>query len=150
MVLKCFLLLNVGCSYSNMWWRDSLARSFAINQDHTLRVLTEKHFDVDVVKPTPARYINLPALRNGEVLEDGYYHLNIQTSAKMFVGFMWVKGNSVVWWGQDNGDSVYAGMAGDHDACLSMLNPSILEWHHAATYSDQFQSAETFRDIIRI
>ena len=134
-----------------MWWSESLRKSTIVNGNHTLRVLTEEQFEVDVVKPTPSNYINYPALREGvENIKDGYYHLNIQTSAKLFTGFMWVNDGNLAWWGTDNTDNVYAGIVGDYDTCFKMIGESIMAWHHAASYHDSSEGEWNCFDFIRI
>lgn len=153
MFLKCILIHSAPSSYTNFWWRDALEKSVEVYGDHKLRKLTEVELGVDVVCPISNRFIDFPVLRDGQKFEDGFYHLSLKTTSKMLVGFMHIKGNSAIWWGQGTGDSICAGMAGDQDGCRELIDEKqeqIFNWIGATTYTDQFPDAQSINDILKM
>lgn len=112
MHLKCTTISSVPSSYANLCWRDAVVLSTQLYGMSIVKTLNEDTFEIDVMLKAGC-YIDYPVVRSDSTLPaDGFYHLNIQTTAKMFVGFMHISNNNAVWWGQGVGDVIHVGQAG--------------------------------------
>ena len=143
----------VSSSYSNRWWAKALQRSIEINGDSQLRTLTELHLQLEVAK-SRNEYLYYPVFVDHVDIEPGFYHLNIQTSSHMFVGWMHIKkDNSIAWWGQGGGDSVNVGCAG-HQNCVVNFGEADefsdqIEWIGAIQYKDKYPPHTSIKEILK-
>lgn len=151
--LALSILPFVPSSYSNRWWSNALQRSIEINGDHQLRVLREDQITLETEK-RGQHYFYYPTFAAGFKPEPGLYHLNIQTSNKMFCGWMHIiNEESVAWWGQGGGDSINTGYAGDCDCINDYLNTDEfgdqLSWVGAFTAKNNFDKGTSIYDILK-
>lgn len=151
--LALSILPFVPSSYSNRWWSNALQRSIEINGDHHLRVLREDKITLETEK-RGQHYFYYPTFADGFKPEPGFYHLNIQTSNKMFCGWMHITNEeSVAWWGQGGGDSVNVGYAGDCDCINDYLNTDEfsdqLSWVSAFNANNKFDKGTSIYEILK-
>lgn len=104
---------NVSSSYTNRWWAGMLRESVATNAQSNLNVLTQDDVEINVAKKLDI-YIDFPELKRH--IDDGVYHLNIQGTSKVFIGWIQVKEGTAVWWAQNGSDNVCTGSLGDVSA----------------------------------
>lgn len=151
--LALMLLPFVPSSYSNRWWSLALQRSFQVHGDHNLRVLNEEQLQIDVMK-NGSQWFDYPVFVDGFKPEAGFYHLNVQTSHKMFIGFMEIQSDeSIIWWASNGGDSIQVGRAGDSDRYLNDYRfeayEEQLEWINAQHCFNNFPEGTTIYDILK-
>lgn len=152
-ILELFLLVGVSSSYTNMWWGNALRVAMHCNDlgivINSLDVLTEEHIEVDVIRNKQGRLITFPTFRNGVIPKDGIYHLNVQGSNYMFVGWMQINADQIAWWGQNGGDDVMAGIAGGGTPLMSNYFPDVLGWTNTFHYLDKFDKGTPLTHILK-
>ena len=155
-ILELKMLTGVSTSYTNLWWANALKRSIHDNDEgvpnFTLEVLTEKDIEVDTVRSKEGRYISYPTFREGKTIpKDGLYHLNVQGSNYMFVGWLEIgnEGREAAWWGQVGSDDVMTGVAGQGTPLMNNHFPEINDWHFAHHYLDSFPRNTTLAEILK-
>lgn len=147
-ILELKLLTGVTTSHANRWWADALRNSIEQNESFQLKVLTEKQLEVDTQRNKQGYYISYPCFRNSAIPADGFYHLNVQGSNYMFVGWMIITNGKAAWWGQTGSDHVMTGVAG-HDVALANFFPEIDEWSFNFHYIDKWEKGTTLGQILK-